>query len=81
MCVPLTTKAQRKAEKADRAEHAEGEIAIYWSFCESSEKPRKTKGGWSLPLGLEPTSLRLQETLLQSVARQYGYSLGSYTPE
>ena len=26
-------------------------MELYWGFCESCEKPSKTKGGWSLPFG------------------------------
>jgi len=49
--VPVTTKAQQKAENANGAENAEWKIAILLGFFESSEKPSKTKGGSSPPFG------------------------------
>lgn len=41
---PVTTKAQQKAENADNADNAKVKSAILLGFCESSEKPSKTKG-------------------------------------
>jgi hypothetical protein len=43
-----------------------GQVLFYWGFCESSEKPSKTKGGSSPPFGTRTYSPSSEITSLRS---------------
>ena len=72
--MPVTTKAQQKAENAKGAKNAKGKVQFYSGFCESSEKLSATKGCSNHLFGTIPHSF----TFLLSSSASRRYDRGDY---